>query len=31
MPDEHEGQVGDDYAWKKVLRMDKAVGACAVF
>ena len=26
MPEEHEGQVGDDYAWKKVLRMDKAVG-----
>ena len=29
MPDEHEGQVGDDYAWKKVLRMDKAVGTRA--
>jgi len=27
MPEEHEGQVGEEYAWKKVLRMDKAIGA----
>ena len=26
MPEEHEGQVGEEYAWKKVLRMDKALG-----
>ena len=30
MPEEHEGQVGEEYAWKKVLRMDKAIGACPI-